>query len=132
MTTCQWNPKYDRPALGGEGDCEAEAAWEVGDKHVLRLCHDCAGSRSFARFSKRPTRDPVDRSLRVVLEKLVEAADVLDRLNARTEGLLLRIEIVERDMRHARAWVSQEIDTQRRLKQIEEKLDVKWPEGLIA
>jgi len=73
--------------------------------------------------------DPVDRGLRVVLEKLAEAADALDRLNTRTEGLLLRIEIVERDMRHARAWVTQEIDTQRRLKQIEEKVGVKWLEG---
>jgi len=144
-----WNPRYDRPSLGGEGDCTAEAVWEVGRKNILKLCGRCVNLRPFVKWEKRRIERAcdiavreidaamltidmvVDALQRTLGEKLARFTDTLDRLNTRTEGLILRVEIVERDMRHARAWVAQEIDTQRKLKDMNAKIR-KLEKGLIA
>lgn len=56
MERCEWNPKYDVPAMdpAKDGDCPNEATMVVGKREPYQLCESCAARYVFRGHAKRP------------------------------------------------------------------------------
>lgn len=56
MERCEWNPKYDTPAMSPakDGDCPNEASMVVGKREPFHLCESCAARYVFRNHSKGP------------------------------------------------------------------------------
>ena len=55
---CEWNPKYDVPAMEPpkDGDCPNVASMVVGKRESFHLCAGCAARSTFRKHAKRPLR----------------------------------------------------------------------------
>lgn len=56
MERCEWNPKYDVPAMSPpkEGDCPNVCSLVVGKREPFHVCAGCAARNVFRKHAKRP------------------------------------------------------------------------------